>query len=158
MSQILSWERVDPKVLGHFFKTVVQAVLLFGTEMWVLTPRMERALSSFQQRVARRITGRQLRRRWIGSLDYPPLVVAMSEAGFEEIRTYVTRRQNTVAQYITKRPILKLCERSDWMPGAWLYQRWWEHDRFYFEGAKYKVAAESEGEEAKIEEEGLAQK
>ena len=42
MLQILSWEGADPKVLGYFFKAVVQAVLLFGAEMWVLTPRMER--------------------------------------------------------------------------------------------------------------------
>ena len=29
MSRILIWEEADPKVLGHFFKAVVQAVLLF---------------------------------------------------------------------------------------------------------------------------------
>ena len=42
----------DLKVLGHFSKAVTQAVLLFGEETSVLTPRMERALSSFQHRVA----------------------------------------------------------------------------------------------------------
>ena len=52
-------EGADPKVSGHLFKAVTQAVLLFGAETWVLTPRMELALSSFQHRVARRITGRQ---------------------------------------------------------------------------------------------------
>ena len=59
--RILSWEGADPKVLGHFLKTVTQAVLLFGAETWVLTPRMERALSIFQHRVARRLAGRQPR-------------------------------------------------------------------------------------------------
>ena len=29
---------------GTFFKAVVQQVLLFGAETWVLTPRIERAL------------------------------------------------------------------------------------------------------------------
>ena len=42
----------DPKVSGNFYKAVVQAVLLFGAEMWILTPRMERALDRFQHRVA----------------------------------------------------------------------------------------------------------
>ena len=40
MSRILSREGEDPKVSGHFFKAVVQAVLLFWAETWVLTPRM----------------------------------------------------------------------------------------------------------------------
>ena len=52
MSRILIWEGMDSKVSGHFFKAVVQAVLLFGAETWVTTPRMEGALSSFQHRVA----------------------------------------------------------------------------------------------------------
>ena len=39
-----------------FFKAVVHVVLLFGSETWVLTPRMEQAMSSFQHRVARHIT------------------------------------------------------------------------------------------------------
>ena len=59
--RILSREGADPKVLGYFFKAVTQAVLLFGVETWVITPRMERALSIFQHRVARRITGRHPR-------------------------------------------------------------------------------------------------
>ena len=52
ISQIFSPEGADPKVLGSFYKAVAQAVLLFGAETWVLTPRMERALGSFQHRFA----------------------------------------------------------------------------------------------------------
>ena len=51
-----------PEGIGHFFKAVVQAVLIFGAETGVLTPRMERALISFNHRVAQRITGRHTRR------------------------------------------------------------------------------------------------
>ena len=51
------------------------------------------------------------------------------EAGvFEEIRVYITRRRNTVAQYIVTRPILNLCEQSFWRPVAWLSWRWWEKE------------------------------
>ena len=63
LSWILSREGADPKVLGHFLKAVTQAVLLFGAETWVLTPRMERSLGSFQNRFAQRIAGRHPRRR-----------------------------------------------------------------------------------------------
>ena len=67
MLQILSWEGKDPKVSGHFFKAVVQAVLLSGVETWVLIPRMERSLISFQHRIAQRLIRRQKRRRGDGS-------------------------------------------------------------------------------------------
>ena len=64
MSRIFSREGADPKVLGHFFKALVQAVLLFGGDAWVLTPWVERALSSFQHRVVWQLTGRQT--QWQG--------------------------------------------------------------------------------------------
>ena len=59
MTRILGREGADPSIFGLFLKSVVQAVLLFGLEAWVLTPHMERALGSFQHRVVQRITGRQ---------------------------------------------------------------------------------------------------
>ena len=59
MTRILEREGASPRVLGMFFKAVVQEVLLFGSETWVMTPDMGRALGSFQHRVSRQITGRQ---------------------------------------------------------------------------------------------------
>ena len=49
----------------------------------------------------------------------------MGEAGFEEIRHSVTRRQNMVAQYIATRPILDLCEKATRQPGARVSWWWW---------------------------------
>ena len=61
--RILIREGADPKVLGHFYKAVAQAVLMFGSETWVIALRMERSLVSFHHRVTQRITWRQPRRR-----------------------------------------------------------------------------------------------
>ena len=85
MSRLLIREGADPNVLGDLFKAVVQAVLLFGAETWVLTPRMEWALRRFQHRVVRRLTERHLRRWGEDSWKYPLLAAAMKEAGFEDI-------------------------------------------------------------------------
>ena len=97
---MLGREGADPKVSRMFFAALAQAVLLFGAETWVLTPRMEKALDSFHSRVARRINRRQPRQRKDGSWVYPPLAGARKEEGMVGIRTSITRRQNTVAQYI----------------------------------------------------------
>ena len=40
LSWVLGREGAYPKVLGGFYKSVAQAVLLFGAETWVLTQRM----------------------------------------------------------------------------------------------------------------------
>ena len=65
----------------EFFKAVVQQVLLFGAETWVLTPIIERELELFMHGAARRITGRQTRRGSDGKWFYPSL-----EGGHEGIR------------------------------------------------------------------------
>ena len=69
--RVLSREGADKRVSGNFFKAVVQAVLLFGVETWVLTPRIERALESFLNGAARRITRRKPHRGGYGQWTYP---------------------------------------------------------------------------------------
>ena len=59
LMRILGQEGANPRVSGVFFKVVVQSVLIFDLKTWVMTPCMGWALGSFQNRVARWITGRQ---------------------------------------------------------------------------------------------------
>ena len=73
-------------------------MLLFGAETWVVTPKMERALSGSLHGAARRLTGRQMRRGKHGEWHYPSLEGAMWEAGLTDIRKSIANRQNTVAQ------------------------------------------------------------
>ena len=79
----------------------------------VLTVKMEAALDAFQDRVARRLTGRVPRlgrdRKW----HYLPLAGATKDTGIVRARTSVLRRQNTVAQFVATRPILGLCEGTE---------------------------------------------
>ena len=44
LKRILSREGADKRVSGNVFKAAVQQVLLFEAEMWVMTPRIKRAL------------------------------------------------------------------------------------------------------------------
>ena len=132
--------RVRQESVGKFFKAVVQQVLLFGAETWVLMPRIERALNSFMYRAARWITGRQLRRGWGGKWFYPSLEGSMKEEGFKDIRTSINNRQNTVAQYIATRPLLDLCEGTNQIGGSRVSRRWWDKKSIDWEKAKARVA------------------
>ena len=60
------WRRISPIISKEesmlqlsvlFFKDVVQAVLLFVSETWVVTPYVGKALGGFQDQVARALTG-----------------------------------------------------------------------------------------------------
>ena len=113
-------------------------MLLFGAETWVVTPKMERALSGFLHGAARRLTGRQARRAKNGECYYPYQVGAMREAGLTDIRKSIANRQNTVAQYIATRPLLGLREGARAREGAKVPMRWWNQADIDWETAKSK--------------------
>ena len=46
----------------------------------------------------------------------------------QEVETYVSRRQNTVTQYIATRPIMDLCLAAKRRPGPRVTMRWWEQE------------------------------
>ena len=66
----------------------------------------------------------------------PPTEGDMREAGFKWIQKAITRRQNTVAQYIATRPIMDLCERATQSMGARVSRRWWEQEEIDLETEK----------------------
>ena len=80
---ILGREVANPRFPGIFFKALIQAVLIFWAETWIMTPCMGWNLGGFQHRVAQQITGRKPRRLLYGVWDYPPLDTAIQEKGFE---------------------------------------------------------------------------
>ena len=123
---VLGREGADLKVSQIFYTAVAQQVLLFRAETWVLTRKMESALDAFQGSVAGRITGRQTHWEREGRWFYPSLVGAMKEAEIVRIQTSVLWRQNTVAQFLATRPILRLCEMAVRQPGAQVPTRWWK--------------------------------
>ena len=66
LSRILVGGGADPQKSGTFYKVVVQEILLFGVETWVMTSRIGRTLGSFHHRVARRTAVIWPRREMMG--------------------------------------------------------------------------------------------
>ena len=126
MLRILSREGAAPRVSRLFFKAVVQAVLIFGAETWVVTPHTSKALGGFQTQVARRLTGRLPRRIPDRKWRYKLVEAAKEEAVFLMMEEYIRQRKNTVAHYIATQSLLDLCEGSERAPGAQVGMRWQE--------------------------------
>ena len=69
----------DARTSGQICLAVVQSVLLYGSDKWVMTLRIRGALGIFYHRVDSRLKGRQ---PWRGSdivWIYPPLEDVMTE-------------------------------------------------------------------------------
>ena len=59
---------------------------------------------------------------------------------------YVLKRQNTVAHYITTRPIMDLYEETVQRYGTWVARRWWKQEGLDLAGAREAAAAAEGGE------------
>ena len=89
---ILGREVANPRFPGIFFKALIQAVLIFGAETWVMTPCIGQSLGGFHHRVAQQIRGSQPKWQVDNSWEYLPLNMAIQEAVFEEMGEYVLKR------------------------------------------------------------------
>ena len=106
ISRIVGQKGEDARKYRNFYKAVLQATLMFGEETWVMLPRIGRNLGGSHHRVDHQLENMQPRRDMTGRWFYPPVEKAMPAVGMEEVETIVLRRQNTITQYITTRPIL----------------------------------------------------
>ena len=82
MPRILVREGATPRLYGSFFTDVIQAVLLFRVDTWVVTPRMGKVLEGFQNQVVRRMTGQLLRRTMDGTWRYTLAAASRETAVF----------------------------------------------------------------------------
>ena len=99
-------------------------MLLFDAEKWVITPHMGQVLGGFQEQVMQRLTRRLLRWREDGKWEYTSSESARADAGFETMETYIRQSQNMVAQYISPRLLLDLCEATERNQRAQVGMRW----------------------------------
>ena len=53
ISQVLSADGVSPQVMSKFYLTIVQSVLLYGSETWVITHHLQQRLDAFHKKCAR---------------------------------------------------------------------------------------------------------
>ena len=134
MSRVLIKEGGDARTLGGIYVTVAQAIMIYGSETWVMTPHIRMVLGRLHHRVAYRMMGRQ---SWIGQdigWVHTPLEDAMAEEGLLEMETYVSPHQNAFAQFIVTSPIMDLCLAPEGRQGSRVANWWWEQYGLDLEG------------------------
>lgn len=124
-SKVLCRAGAEPRKMASFYRAVVQSVLLFGSETWVLTQPMQQRLDSFHKRCARYITGRHIRQNPDGTWTYPPSDAVLEEAGLWTIQKYIARRRATIFRYVSSRPIYAQCVNSKPLASNNRQLVWW---------------------------------
>ena len=116
---MLKREGEDPAVSEKFYRAVVQAVLLFGAEILVLTIPLMQKLEGVHVILIWQVTRKHETRRRDGYWLQVTTEVAIQGEGKQFLRTYVDRQHATVAEWVDLRPILTFVrERRDMREGG----------------------------------------
>ena len=62
LGTLLLQEGADPKVLASFYRSVVQAILLYGSETWALSVSMAKRVEGAYIEFLQMITGKRAKR------------------------------------------------------------------------------------------------
>ena len=123
---ILARDGANARIMARAYVAVLQAVLLYASETWVISERAWKKLESFHRSCARRITRRFIKSNPDGSWTCPDTKTTLSEAGLFPLRVYIERRRKTIQQYIQHRPIFRKCLESKPVPTAPNKGVWWQ--------------------------------
>ena len=104
-------------MLGRFYVVVVQAVILFWSKTWFLTPQLDKYLKGFHHLLARQMLVMVPKLQQDRTCVYSPIGSALAMVRLDEIGVYIDQRLNMVAQYIVTRPIMDLCLAAERNPG-----------------------------------------
>ena len=109
LGTLLQREGADPRVTAMFYRAVVQAILLYGSETWVILAAMDNKLEEAHTGFLIKITGKLSRRILYRTWETPGVEEVREAAGTQFAMTYIVRRQATVAQWVDLRSILNVC-------------------------------------------------
>ena len=127
VGQVLRSENASPRVAAKFYKAVVQAVLLYGSETWVLSTTALARLEGFHIRAAYRMAKVNRPRKGPGhQWIYPKLEDVLEECGLRPIAEYIDTRWQTIAEYVATHPIFNECMQGRRKRGAPPCRWWWE--------------------------------
>jgi hypothetical protein len=113
--------------MSIFYKVIVQTVLLYGSESWVLGTQIRRKLNSFHNRCSRFITGKHISYKkeadvWI----YPSSKLTLLEADLLGIDDYIDKRKNTIWGYVEDGDLLKVCKFWEGITRGDNTLMWWK--------------------------------
>ena len=126
LGTLLQLEGADPRVEEMFYRAVVQVILLYGLESWVLLVATKRKAEGMNTRFLREITGNRVLRLVKGTWETPRAEGVREAEGMQTDMTYIRRWQETVAQWVALHPLFEVFARDKGYEGGGLRREsWW---------------------------------
>ncbi len=127
IGQVLRSENISPFVAARFYQAIIQAILLYGSKLWVISSTAMARLEGFHTRAAYRRAKKNRPKRgpnreWI----YPRSEDVLKECGMKTMEEYILARRQTIAVYVAIHPILDKCRQGKRKRGAIPHRWWWE--------------------------------
>ena len=108
------------KLQAMIYKVVFEAVLLYGSEIWVLEDAMMMVLEAFHHSISRQISMMTVRKDFCGESEWASLDAALETTGIWMIREYVRKRKVKIMEFVAGRPIYDICTDAERMDGVQL--------------------------------------
>ena len=86
--------------MAKFYMAVVQAVLLYGADSWVISKRNWSNLRAFHNTALRYMTSQHIKKKEDGTFEYPCHEDLQWKCGLFSIETYIERRRGTLHKYM----------------------------------------------------------
>lgn len=108
ISRVLHREGADIKVKSTFYRTIIQAVLLYGSESWTLTRTYRKMVDRFHKSAARRMAGVYPIEITEGEWTWPRSATYFKTCNLQTATDYICKRQATTRSWMEE-------NRSIWM-------------------------------------------
>jgi hypothetical protein len=118
VSHVLRAENALPKVCGMFYTATIQAVLLFGSEPWMLSPLSLTCLEGFHVWAEHHIVSKIPTRNLDGMWRYPSSKDVLKVVGLRTINHYIGVCWETITRFIRDQPLRALCRDGERKRGS----------------------------------------
>ena len=112
-------------MLASFYRAVVQAILLYESEVWVLLASMGNRIGGMHTEFLQMITGKIENQLGDETWETPGSEGIQEAAVTQLYRIYIERQQATVEQWGGIRPLFKLCTRETGYEGGGQRRKVW---------------------------------
>ena len=105
----------DVKIVTSIYRSIVLSQLLYGSETWVVSPKLIRILEVFHRRCMRFLTGDYIRQLPNGDWIYPRTADVMAKTKLKSIQEYISERRKHVEKHLSvdSNPILEIMNSND---------------------------------------------
>ena len=112
LGKLLRREGSDPIISENFYRTVVQAVLIFGSKTWVLMAAMMQNIEGVHVGFLRKVAGKKARRIGDETWQKEGADSVLQAAGTKPLMEYTKKRQAVVVEWVALRPIFEVCVKE----------------------------------------------